>query len=580
MQVCDHESCGSDRTKRSSSSHSPQGAPSDTVVYWDEPISFWSMFTHWTWCWSFCPLVPDDNNNNNNNNSKKKKSPCDELATPSVTSDEQSISDDDDNIKALNDQDQVRLTTIDNIVPVIRQPPPVQVQTTWSSEPQTHPSIVYIYNLPKNTTTTRPSILRVSDRLTSVDTLTVSGDEHEASDDDDDDYSLEEVPPPPPLIHRNVPPRPPLHATTSTAAAANNAVLSLSQRPDSVCRRTTTFGSCTTQSSRHRRSTCTVSPEDVKAVFVEGHYNDDDTILSEATPFAQLEEHTSPLVHPKKSPTDNNNNNKTMEQQEPREHSSSPPLPKLVTASVETTSLEEDEEWMETWMQAWVSGAPTIPGAEAETRRRQDIVEPQEEVIDICSLQQEESTYLYKCLSLEQSLLSIHGGSEVVFGGWVCYHVPNGSATIASIPSRHDVVYLVLLQDVPTIFLARADGRLTTIDVTPRMRVAIQDISKSHGRAVILQQDGLHTGTLLPILLSSSMMDEKDMLVGVDEFQELAHRTIAPFCRPTDKNKSSSNDWQHSEYHQEYAPTAQLEAAMHLMFVMDCWMTKMSRATR
>ena len=105
---------------------------------------------------------------------------------------------------------------------------------------QLHLLIVYIYNLPKN----QPSVIQLSDRLTSIDTLTVSD-----GDDDDDSSSDNDVPPPPP-IYRNAPPRPPLHATNSS----NNMA-----RPTLMASRTLTFGSCTTQSSRHRRLRQTVS---------------------------------------------------------------------------------------------------------------------------------------------------------------------------------------------------------------------------------------------------------------------------------------------------------------------------------
>jgi hypothetical protein len=130
---------------------------------------------------------------------------------------------------------------------------------------------------------------------------------------------------------------------------------------------------------------------------------------------------------------------------------------------------------------------------------------------------------------------------------------------------------MILLEDIPKIYLARdKDQDMSTIDVSPRMRVEMKDISKSHGRGVIVRQDGIVHGTFLPISLPSYMF-KNHSLVEQDEFEDLAHCTMAPFRR----DSTPSSQWCQTEYHQEYAPIAQLEAAMHLLFVMDSWMTRM-----
>jgi hypothetical protein len=67
-------------------------------------------------------------------------------------------------------------------------------------------------------------------------------------------------------------------------------------------------------------------------------------------------------------------------------------------------------------------------------------------------------------------------------------------------------------------------------------------------------------------------MFQNQYLVDDNEFEDLAYLTIAPFRR--DSN-TICPQWCNAEYHQEYAPGAQLDAATHLMFVMDSWMTKM-----
>lgn len=516
----------------------------DTVIIWHEPGKFWSTFSNWTWCWSFCPFFYTNNNHNH-------KTLCiddeDDPITPSVTSDEQS--------SLGENEEQVRaLTTIDNVVPVIRQPPPIQVQTTWSSNPETHPSIVYIYNIPSNTTN-RPSIMHLSDRLTSVDTLTVSGDERDDdsdSNDEEEDNDVPPPPPPPPFLRNQVPPRPPLRSVTSTSS---NVMVT---RPPLVSCRTATFGSCTTQSSRHRRSIRTVSPQDVASVYGNNDYNDDDTILSEASPFPQLDDGES-----LSSKEDDLSVAKSKSSLPPP-----PPPPELVNASEGTTTLQEDEEWMEAWMQDWISGAPIVDGGELETRQHTPKQERHDEICDSSS--SHEARYLPKSLRLEQSLVSSVAGGDgkIVFAAWLLFVPDNGP--IPTTPSRRDVIHLMIVEGIPKLFLARSDGEMTTLDVTRNMRVSICDISKSHGRGVtITSNDGTLLGTLVPISLPQVMFDENDSLVDDDEFQHLAYLSIAPFCKNTSpKNK---NSWRHSAYHQEYAPMAQLEAAMHLLFVLDCF---------
>ena len=477
----------------------------EQTVVWEEPGGFYRLFSKWPQCWRFCPpLVVNE------------KASQDSSATPCVMS--QSSSDDDK---------QPHLTTIDNVVPVIRQPPPVQIQTSWSA-PRGHPTVVYVYNLPK---AGRPSMVQLSDRIASIDTLTVSGDEAEETSDDEDVLP----PPPPPLpIHRG--PRPPLYAQVSNDMA----------RPTMVRARTNTFGSMTTQSSRHRRLRHTVSPAEVRQVYED----DDDDTLSEASPFPELTRADSPdsgIVS--RSPS------KTMKRL-------SPPPP-LVNAS--ETSLEEEQD---RWIQAWVSGAPVL--VEETPEARYDIHSPEEIHVPIHSV---ESTYLPRCPWLEHPFLS--AGGKILFAGWMAF-APD-DRPVGGPPSRQDVVYVMLLEDIPKIYLARDDNeRMMTLDVTPKMRVTMKDISKSHGRGIVITDDGVHIGTLLPISLPSYMF-KNHSLVHEDEFQELACRTIAPFRRT---HKYKGGNWHHSEYHQEYAPVAQLEAAMHLLFVMDSWMTKMLHRRR
>jgi hypothetical protein len=143
---------------------------------------------------------------------------------------------------------------------------------------------------------------------------------------------------------------------------------------------------------------------------------------------------------------------------------------------------------------------------------------------------------------------------------------------------------MILLEDIPKIYLIRDtdQGMLTTtsLDVSPKMRVELKDISKSHGRGVIVRQDdGIIHCTILPISLPSYMFTNNCCcsLVDQDEFEDLAHCTMAPFCRHDDVSTTPNyySEWSQTEYHQEYAPVAQLEAAMHLLFVMDSWMTRM-----
>ena len=46
-------------------------------------------------------------------------------------------------------------------------------------------------------------------------------------------------------------------------------------------------------------------------------------------------------------------------------------------------------------------------------------------------------------------------------------------------------------------------------------------------------------------------------------------------CNDEANSRGRAWQWCQNEYHQEYTPVAQLEAAMHLLIVMDSWMTRM-----
>jgi hypothetical protein len=479
----------------------PESSEHHTIV-WEEPGRLSRLFSNITW---FCP--------------RNRSSLCHSV---SDTSDEHSESSDEG-----PPPPRVLLTTIDHVVPVIRQPPPVQVQTTCSEPSESAPpTIVYIYNLPKN----QPSVIQLSDRLTSIDTLTVS-------DGDDDDDSSDNGMPPPAPIYRNAPPRPPLHANNNSVA-----------RPTLMASRTLTFGSCTTQSSRHRRLRQTVS--DLKLNNQEKNDDDDDTLFSEASPFPQLpddllEEDSNEVVaiSPK--------------EQQPRGRRLSPPPPPPPLIQSSEATLDDEE----TWMHDWVNGGTSIPVQESRDDDGGEIHVPFHSV---------ESTYLPKCSWLEQGYSS--AGSKIMFAGWLVY-IPAGKTCVEELPSRRDVVYLMMFRDLPKIFLARDDINMTmTIDVSPTTRAFLVCVSKRHGQGVMLMNNGVHVGTLLPISLASYMFDNHS-LVGEEEFQQLAHTTIAPFRKY--QHRSNTLDWNDVEHHQEYAPTAQLEAAMHLFFVMDSWMTKM-----
>jgi hypothetical protein len=216
---------------------------------------------------------------------------------------------------------------------------------------------------------------------------------------------------------------------------------------------------------------------------------------------------------------------------------------------------------MEGWAAATAAGGGQ---AEKPVQEKRDEISVDNET----SSEQIESTYLPKCPWLEHAFLS--SGSKIIFAGWVLYSPKD--APVRNLPVRQDILYVMLLENVPKIYLARdKDQDMSTIDVSPTMRVQIKDISKSHGRGVVMCQDGVAHGTFVPISLPSFMF-QNHSLVDDDDFEDLAYRTIAPFRRDSCTN---SLQWCHSEYHQQYAPVAQLEAAMHLMFVMDSWMTKM-----
>jgi hypothetical protein len=114
-------------------------------------------------------------------------------------------------------------------IPVIRQPPPLTVETGWPSCCG-HPPIVYIYNQPMG----RPSSLQFADRVSSIDTLTMSGDEasqdSDNEDSDDEDSDDEDLPTPPPVQYV-APPLAPRNISTGPT------------RPLSMSFRVSTYGS-------------------------------------------------------------------------------------------------------------------------------------------------------------------------------------------------------------------------------------------------------------------------------------------------------------------------------------------------
>jgi hypothetical protein len=362
--------------------------------------------------------------------------------------------------------------------------------------------------------------LQLIDRVASIDSITLSGDE--ASQDGDDEEYL----PAPPPIQRAAPPRP------SRVSAYGP------QKPLPMKFRIDTYGSTTTQSSRHRRSLRTVSPTSLRLVHgtIDGTFQD------------------SPVPELSGTAGSSSGDSSMMDSPPARSHHNDHPLSKLMDAT--EPSISKSEKWME----AWTEGGQT----EEPLQETRDDISLENQV---CS-EQVESTYLPKCSWLEHAFLS--AGSKIVFAGWVLYS-PN-NVPVRNLPVRQDIVYVMLLENIPKIYLARdKDEYMSTLDVTPKMRAEIKDISKSHGRGVVLCQDGAIHGTLVPISLPSFMFHNHS-LVENDEFEDLAYSTIAPFRRDSCTN---SPQWCHIEYYQEYAPVAQLEAAMHLMFVMDSWMTKM-----
>jgi hypothetical protein len=88
-------------------------------------------------------------------------------------------------------------------IPVIRQPPPLTVETGWPSCCE-HPNIVYIISNPPMMDR-RPSSIQFTDRVSSIDTLTMSGDEASQDPDKDEDSNDEDFPVSP-LIHNVVAP--------------------------------------------------------------------------------------------------------------------------------------------------------------------------------------------------------------------------------------------------------------------------------------------------------------------------------------------------------------------------------------
>jgi hypothetical protein len=224
-------------------------------------------------------------------------------------------------------------------------------------------------------------------------------------------------------------------------------------------------------------------------------------------------------------------------------------------------SLSKGKKWAEVWEGGGQAEEPV------QATRDDNSLEHQ-----VCS-EEIEPTYFPKCPQLERAFFLAK--SKILFAGWALYS-PNDDVPVTNLPLRQDIVYLMLLEDIPKIYLARDkdnhdDMLLLTLDVSPKMRVELKDISKSHGRGVILRQDNMVHGTLVPISLPSCMFHNHS-LVDNEEFKDLSYRTIAPFRRPC---SAPNFEWCHTQYHEEYAPVAQLEAAMHLMFVMDSWMTKM-----
>jgi hypothetical protein len=381
--------------------------------------------------------------------------------------------------------------------------------------------------------------MQLADRDTSI--LTVLGDDASQDGDNEDRPSSSSS-----SFQRVDPYQPPRNSATG-----------LPKPIPMSSRRVSTYGSVTTQSSRHRRLLETVSPSSLRQVYAKSGDSSQDIPFSERNGIVGSASGVGSMVN--SPPVKTALKNRIFKFLFP------PRLrPKLVDAT--EPCLAESDKWMKEWAAAETGGVQTDQAEQPVQENRHDI-----SVDNQTSSEQVESTYLPRCPWLEHAFLS--SGSKIIFAGWVLYS-PNDAA-VRTLPVRQDIVYVMLLEDIPKIYLARdKDQDMSTLDVSPTMRAEIKDISKSHGRGVVLRQDGVVHGTLVPISLPSYMFKNQS-LVDDDEFEDLAYRTIAPFRRDSYTNSSSPQQWCNTEYHQEYAPVAQLEAAMHLMFVMDSWMTKM-----
>ena len=272
---------------------------------------------------------------------------------------------------------------------------------------------------------------------------------------------------------------------------------------------------------------------------------------SEASPFPQLplEEDTSSgvvAISPKE------------QQQRGRRRLLPPPPPPPLLQSSEATLEDEDA-----WMHEWVKGGTSIPVQESRDDDGGEIHVP--------SFHSVECTYLPKCSWLEQGYSS--AGSKILFAGWLVY-IPAGETCTEKLPSRRDVVYLMMFRDLPKIYLARDDSNIDDDDSMFHARHEFhsfpfpndmdkESCSRTMESTLVLFFPFLLRPTCLTSILLLATRNFNNWLI-----QLLLHFKSIQY-------KSHTLDWHDVEHHQEYAPTAQLEAAMHLMFVMDSWMTKM-----
>lgn len=183
--------------------------------------------------------------------------------------------------------------------------------------------------------------------------------------------------------------------------------------------------------------------------------------------------------------------------------------------------------------------------------------------------------YLPVSLDLDKQVQG--AGASIVFSGWAAISEGDsmrGNFALAEdneIPIEHeDICYLQLVREGSqcSLKIHRPSREVKDVTLSRSLQVLSQEVSGRAGRCVLLQDGWTRQvlWTILPVSLSSHFF-RQGRLVSARSFALLQSAMFTPFYNAT--TGSTSQEWSQEYCMRRYAPDAQHDAAMHILFAMD-----------